>query len=152
MSPRYLGATSPDHPSTDIGVHGIVASQSIGNAANQVIWFTDARPAVAFDQTPEALAVMDEWMLNIQAHPSRGVAGNKPSLAVDPCFTPAGVEIARGSGVWDGILNNKPAGARSPALYGSWQPSTAERARLKVLFPTGVCDYTKPDAGRPRRP
>ncbi|WP_281286944.1 hypothetical protein [Nonomuraea turkmeniaca] len=26
-------------------------------------------------------------------------------------------------------------------LYGSWRPSADERARLKQIFPTGVCDY-----------
>jgi hypothetical protein len=35
-------------------------------------------------------------------------------------------------------------------LYGSWRPSAAERARLEQIFPTGVCDYTRPDVGRPR--
>ena len=34
-------------------------------------------------------------------------------------------------------------------LYGSWRPSAAERARLEQIFPTGVCDYTRPDVGRP---
>jgi hypothetical protein len=79
-------------------------------AGNQVIWFTDARPDVAFDQTPEALAVIDEWMANIQAQPERGVVGNKPALAVDRCFDTLGNEIARGDHVWDGILDDRPAG------------------------------------------
>ena len=65
-----------------------------GNACNQVIWFTDARPAGAFDQTPQAFEVMDQWMANIRANPQRGVAGNKPPLATDRCFTTAGTEIA----------------------------------------------------------
>jgi Tannase-like family of unknown function (DUF6351) len=34
-------------------------------------------------------------------------------------------------------------------LYGSWTPSPSEQARLEQIFPTGVCDYTLPDAGRP---
>jgi hypothetical protein len=80
------------------------------DAGNQVIWFTDARPQVAFDQTPEALMVIDEWMANIAAHPEQGVAGNKPPLAVDRCFDTLGNEIARGDHVWDGILNDEPAG------------------------------------------
>ncbi|MGH3680981.1 MAG: DUF6351 family protein [Natronosporangium sp.] len=79
-------------------------------AGNQVIWFTDARPDVAFDQTPEALAVIDEWMANIAARPERGVVGNKPALAVDRCFDTSGTEIARGDSVWDGILDQRPAG------------------------------------------
>ena len=35
-------------------------------------------------------------------------------------------------------------------LYGDWHPTAAERARLEQIFPNGVCDYTKPDRGRPR--
>jgi hypothetical protein len=34
-------------------------------------------------------------------------------------------------------------------LYGGWHPSASERSRLERIFPTGVCDYTRPDAGRP---
>jgi hypothetical protein len=83
-----------------------------GNADNQVIWFTDVvNPALRFDQTPEALAVMDEWMRNIRANPSAGAAGNRPALAVDRCFDQAGAEIARGAGVWDGVLDSGPPGA-----------------------------------------
>ncbi len=82
-----------------------------GNADNQVIWFTDARPFVAFDQTPEAFEVIDEWMANLRAHPEHGVAGNRPPRAVDRCFTTLGQEIAAGDHVWDGILNDEPAGA-----------------------------------------
>ena len=154
-----------------------------GDASNQVIWFTDARPSRQVDPTPQILEVMDEWMANIRAHPERGVAGNKPALAVDRCFTTSGTEIARGDHVWDGILDNGPKGtcaqefplhstsrivaggplrggvykcalqsvddAIAGGVYGSWTPSAAETARLKEIFPTGVCDYTKPDQGRP---
>jgi hypothetical protein len=152
-------------------------------ASNQVIWFTDARPARQADQTPEAFEVIDQWMANIRAHPERGVAGNKPELATDRCFTTAGAEIARGANVWDGILDSGPKGACAQqfqlhstsrivaggplrggvykcalqpiedaianGLYGSWTPSPAEVARLKQIFPTGVCDYSRPDVGRP---
>src|SRR5918997_1915556 len=44
-----------------------------GRASNQLIWFTDARPQRAADQTPEAFEVIDEWMSNIREHPRRGV-------------------------------------------------------------------------------
>jgi len=81
-----------------------------GNADNQVIWFTDARPAVAFDQTPEAFEVIDEWMTNLREHPELGVAGNRPPRAVDRCFTTTGQEIAAGDGVWNGILDDLPPG------------------------------------------
>ncbi|HEY8474585.1 MAG TPA: DUF6351 family protein [Natronosporangium sp.] len=92
-----------------------------GHAGNQVIWFTDARPEARFDQTPEALAVIDQWLANIEARPWRGVAGNKPADAVDRCFDTDGNEIARGDRVWDGILNHRPAGActRLFPIYGT---------------------------------
>jgi Tannase-like family of unknown function (DUF6351) len=155
-----------------------------GWASNQVIWFTDARPQEEFDQTPEAFEVIDDWMANIRRHPKRGVAGNKPALATDRCFTTQGQEIARGSRVWEGILDDDDgpgtctrefplhstsrivAGgplrggvykcalqsvdrAISRRLYGAWGPSSAQRERLEEIFPTGVCDYSREDRGRP---
>jgi hypothetical protein len=155
-----------------------------GTAANQVVWFTDARPARAFDQTPMALAVMDAWLGNLRAHPSRGVAGNKPAEAVDSCFATDGTLVYRGRDAWRGILDNGTAGpctqrfpihgtsrtvaggpfdeqvykcvlqpveaAIGSGVYGSWHPTAAEVTRLEQIFPTGVCDYRKPDVGRPR--
>jgi Tannase-like family of unknown function (DUF6351) len=140
-----------------------------GRASNQVIWFSgpdDSRILEAFE-------VMDEWLLD-----------RRPAEATDRCFTNTGTEIARGSRVWDGILNSRPDGvctaeyplhstsrivaggplrggvykcalqsvgkAIARGLYGSWKPTVAERARLEAIFPTGVCDYTKDDVGRPR--
>jgi hypothetical protein len=85
--------------------------QARGDSDNQVIWFTDARPFAAFDQTPEAFEVIDEWMANLLAHPEFGVAGNKPPRATDRCFTTLGDEIAAGDDVWDGILDDDPPGA-----------------------------------------
>ncbi|MBP2327480.1 hypothetical protein JOF56_007865 [Kibdelosporangium banguiense] len=154
-----------------------------GNAANQIVWFTDARPARAFDQTPMALAVMDQWLGNLRARPWLGVAGSKPQEAVDSCFATNGSLIYKGADAWNGILSGKtgPCTAQFPihgtsrtvaggpfdeqhykcalqpvqwalarGLYGSWRPTSAEVDRLKQIFPTGVCDYTRPDAGRPR--
>jgi hypothetical protein len=34
-------------------------------------------------------------------------------------------------------------------VYGSWQPTAEEKARLEQVFPDGVCDYDRPDVGRP---
>ncbi|MER6946283.1 DUF6351 family protein [Nonomuraea sp. NPDC000554] len=83
-----------------------------GDAGNQVIWFTDARPdGPRFDQTPEALQVMDEWLANMRANPSHGVTGNRPATAVDRCFASDGAQLAAGPHVWDGVLDGRPAGA-----------------------------------------
>jgi hypothetical protein len=154
-----------------------------GSSDNQIIWFTGAEGGQEFDQTPEALAVMDEWMTNIFSQPWLGVAGNRPSRGVDRCFDTFGNEIAAGDHVWDGVLDNMSPGpctqeypvyatARivaggpfrgsifkchlkpvSQALadgdYGTWQPTPMEQTLLESIFPSGVCDFSQPDAGLP---
>ena len=154
-----------------------------GDASNQVIWFTDARPARAFDQTPMALSVMDQWLENIRAHPELSLAASKPADAVDRCFATNGTPIYAGADAWNGILNGGPLGpcaslfpihgtsrtvaggpfdeelykcklqpvtaAIDRGVYGSWKPTNAEVTRLRQIFSTGVCDYSKGDEGRP---
>ncbi|MFI6322141.1 DUF6351 family protein [Nonomuraea sp. NPDC050556] len=90
-----------------------------GDASNQVIWFT--KPDRRFDQTPEALQVIDEWMANIRKYPYKGVKNNKPPLAVDRCFNADGTQLAAGRDVWNGILDRKAPGACTQAfpLYGT---------------------------------
>jgi hypothetical protein len=94
----------------------------MGHSDPAVIWFTDTMPGQPkASQSLEALEVMDEWMRNLLASPGAGVAANKPPRAVDACFDLQGQRIAGGNGVWDGILDNRPAGActqRFP-IYGS---------------------------------
>ena len=84
-----------------------------GDASYQVIWFTDLE---AFDQTPMAFEVIEEWMGNIAAYPWLGVAGNKPVAAVDSCFDPAGDLIYSGADAWVGILDDEPPGPCTLAL------------------------------------
>jgi len=81
-----------------------------GHADNQVIWFTDGRPSAQFDQTAMALEVLHEWITNIQDNPAGGVAGNKPAAAVDSCFATDGTLLHSGDDVWDGVLDDGPAG------------------------------------------
>jgi hypothetical protein len=89
-----------------------------GDSSNQVIWFTDGRPpgAALFDQTPMALAAMDQWLANIRAHPELGVAGNKPADAVDSCFATNGSLIYRGGDAWNGIIDSSPPGPCTQAF------------------------------------
>lgn len=83
-----------------------------GHSDNVVIWFTDTVPGQPkASQTLEALQVMDEWMMRILQNPAAGVVGNRPERAVDACYDTAGQRIAAGAGVWDGILDTRPAGA-----------------------------------------
>jgi Tannase-like family of unknown function (DUF6351) len=87
-----------------------------GRASNQVIWFTDGRPARSFDQTPMALEVVDEWMANIRAKPWRGVTRNKPARAVDSCFATNGSLLYSGRDAWHGILDSRAPGAYTQAF------------------------------------
>jgi hypothetical protein len=87
-----------------------------GDAGNHVVWFTDARPQIAFDQTPLAFEVIDEWMANIAADPEAGVAANRPSRAVDSCFATDGSLLASGDDVWSGILDVGAPGACTEAF------------------------------------
>lgn len=93
----------------------------MGNAGNQVIWFTDARPTdytdpdepeprEEFNQTWMALEVLHDWITNIQENPEQSIAENRPAMAVDACFETNGDLIDSGAGVWNGILGNNPQG------------------------------------------
>jgi len=96
--------------------------QRMGHSDNQVIWFTDTIPNTPkASQTLEALAVMDQWLTNLRANPHLGITGNRPPQAVDACYDRNGQLMAAGAGVWDGILDTRPAGACSAAfpLYGT---------------------------------
>lgn len=87
-----------------------------GEADNHVIWFTDARPSAQFDQTMQAFAVLDEWLLNLEADPGQSVAQAKPAAAVDSCFRTDGSLWHSGDGVWAGILDDGPAGPCTDAF------------------------------------
>ena len=87
----------------------------MGNADHQLVWFAgigDTPPFQIgqFNMTLVALEVMDEWMQNIMADPDAGIAASRPADAVDACFAYDGSVIAAGEGVWNGILDDEPAG------------------------------------------
>jgi hypothetical protein len=91
--------------------------QKMGNSDNQVIWFTDTIPNTPkASQSLEALAVMDRWLMNIRTNPAAGIAANKPPMAVDACYDRNGQLMQSGTGVWDGILDGRPAGACTQAF------------------------------------
>ncbi|WP_202862986.1 DUF6351 family protein [Ornithinimicrobium murale] len=52
-------------------------------------------------------------------------------------------------GVWK-CTTQPVARAVNQGLYGDWEPTRSEVSRLQEIFPSGVCDYTRPDAGKPR--
>ncbi|HWM12222.1 MAG TPA: DUF6351 family protein [Solirubrobacteraceae bacterium] len=139
-------------------------------ASNQVIWFS----APGDDRTLEAFQVMDEWLLDRRpaeatdrcfsaageeiGRGSRAWAGILDSRSDGPCTEAFPLHstsrIVAGGPLRGGVYKCavQPVGkAIARGLYGSWRPSAAERDRLEAIFPTGVCDYRKPDVGRPSR-
>ncbi|MBB6093823.1 hypothetical protein HNQ60_002704 [Povalibacter uvarum] len=85
--------------------------EKMGNSDMLVIWFTDTMPGVPkASQSMDAIAVMDEWVRNIQRNPHKGIRGNRPARAVDSCFDVSGQLIYAGRDAWNGILDDKPVG------------------------------------------
>ena len=140
-----------------------------GRASNQVIWFSER----GGDQTLEAFRVMDEWLLSgrrpadavDRCFTAAGAEIARGSGAWDGILNsrPDGVcttrfplhstsRIVAGGplrgGVYKCALQPVDRAIRR-GLYGSWVPTAGERGRLDQIFPTGVCDYTKRDVGRP---
>jgi hypothetical protein len=106
-------------------------------------------------------ALLDEWL----------TTGTRPDAAVDTCYGTDGNVIAQGDDVEDveRVCNETyasygdvrtAAGAplRNDVLSCRLQPtdpsaydvtfSKAERARLREVFPDGVCDWSKPGVGQ----
>jgi hypothetical protein len=144
-----------------------------GRADNHVIFTVPTGVAIkgASFRAPEILGLMDKWLDNIAKDTSKDtaalkVARNKPPELVDACWTPQGEKIvepqtyngpgrcnqlypahsdpriAAGAPVANDVLKCalKPV---DPKDYA--QPMTAEQlARLKAIFPKGVCDFSRP--------
>ena len=53
-------------------------------------------------------------------------------------------------GVWKCQTQSVSRAIRA-GVYGDWQPTADEQARLEQVFPDGVCDWDRPDVGLPRR-
>ena len=103
----------------DLDMHNVHQSFAVrrrvldrmGNSDMLVIWFTDTMPGVPkASQSMDAIAVMEEWLKNMQKWPAKGIRGNRPSRAVDGCFDVTGKLIYAGDDAWNGILDDKPAG------------------------------------------
>ena len=71
-----------------------------GDARNQVVWFTGPGDHIE-DRIYEALDILDEYL----------TFDRRPAGFTDKCFNDAGALIASGDDVWDGILDDNPAGA-----------------------------------------
>jgi hypothetical protein len=75
-----------------------------------------------------------------------------PCTARFPLHTTSRIEAGGGieGDVFKCALKSVDA-ALADGTYGDVELSEAEVARLREVFPDGVCDYSKPDVGRPAR-
>jgi hypothetical protein len=152
-----------------------------GHANNFVIWRTTHGDnpsysggfAEAYKQLEphyyDAVLLMDQWLTSIEHDRGPGsraekVVRDKPTAAVDGCFTKEGTRIndmakcdamhprrptprmIAGAPISDDVLKCqlKPVNA---ADYGV-QLNAEQLARLKKVFPDGVCDYSKSGVGQ----
>ncbi len=141
-----------------------------GRASNQVIWFSQPDDS----RILEAFGVMDEWLLEGRppeatdrcftatgAEIARGprvwdgILNSRAEGACTAAFRLHSTSrIVAGGPLRGGVYKCalQPVGkAIARGLYSAWSPSAEERARLDAIFPTGVCDYTKGDVGRPAK-
>jgi hypothetical protein len=144
-----------------------------GRTDNQVIWVSGAQnggPNLA----PLVLDAMTKWLDNLAADPAPlstdKVVRHKPPEAVDAYWDASGRKIAEVAS-WDNEtafnkvypvhLEPRLAAGAPPAndvIKCTLKPVNSadykvaftpeQQARLKRIFPTGVCDYAKPGVGQ----
>ena len=139
--------------------------KGVGRTDHQVAWIYPGN----MNKTAEALDVMNEWLDKIVADPAAlstdKIVRLKPSAAVDACFTADGEKIAEVMGTPGRCASLYPVNGETrlqagapitndvakcvlkPVNFSDYAPiqfTTAQQARLRAVFPTGVCDFTKP--------
>ena len=119
----------------------IRATPDAGIAANRPGRATDA----CFDTDGSPMAAGDEVWAGILDPRPKGECTLK-----FPIYSTS--RIVAGGPIEGGIFKCalKPVDtAVTDGTYGSWTPDPAQLAMLHAIFPEGVCDWSKPDQGRP---
>ena len=146
-----------------------------GTTANLVMWTTPTGTVPGVNLARMALLAHDEWMENILADSSsrpyaEKVMRNKPATLKDACWDASGakfeeaptldpsakcnqlfpvhenVRVAAGGPLGGDILKCRLKPVRA-ADYGV-SFNAAELARLRAIFPDGVCDWSRPGVGQ----
>ncbi len=143
-----------------------------GRTDNQVIWTAGSTSGLALG--PTSLDVMNEWLDNIAADDGAAstdkVVRNKPALATDTCwdrsgnrfFETASTDPAAACNVvykrfstprleaGSPLVNDMIKCQLKPPQASDYTPimSNAEQTRLNAIFPSGVCDWSKPSVNQ----
>ena len=175
----YADGSVDVHNSYHSGVNRARLIAINGNANNQVIVTAQTLGTLSLDTgtlgSPLAVAAttmldaLDRWLANIAADTLPGtqaekVARNKPSDAVDACYTLSLQKITdaaqcaqmfpyfkdprlvAGAPAIDDVFKC----ALKPVDPADYNPAlnAAQLAMVRAVFPTGVCDFTKPGVGK----
>lgn len=151
--------------------------KATGASANQVIWVADRAPSQGqppkVNLAPIALDTITKWLDSMAADPApltpAKVVKHKPADAVDAYWTPDGQRVNEVAS-WDPdtswnktypihleprliagapITNDIMKCALKPVSLADYSVnfSKSQQARLKKIFPDGVCDWSKPGVG-----
>lgn len=148
-----------------------------GRSDNQVIWVgpqPERGKTPSVDLAALSLDTMNKWLDAIVADPAplsvNKVVRHKPAEAADACWDATGNKIVEkasfdGKGKCNQLypVHSEPrliAGAPltndigkcqlKPINFAEYKVNftDAQKARLKAVFPTGVCDFSKPGVGQ----
>ena len=112
-----------------------------GVAGNKPAGAVDA----CFDSYGDKIAAGDDVWDGILNENTQGAC-----TAAFPLYSTS--RIISGNGIEGGVFKcalQSVEDAIANGIYGAWEPGPAEIATLQSIFPSGVCDYSKPDMGRP---
>lgn len=146
-----------------------------GRHDNQVIWIGPPRgQSRGTDLAALSIDTMNRWLDAMTADPAPlstdKVVRHKPADAVDACWSPDGTRINEkasfdGRGRCEALypVHSEPrlvAGAPltndvvkcqlKPVNFADYKVefTAAQKARMKAVFPSGVCDFSKPGFGQ----
>lgn len=146
-----------------------------GRHDNQVIWIGPPRgQSRGIDLAALSIDTMNRWLDAMTADPAPlsadKVVRHKPDEAVDACWSPDGARINEkasfdGQGRCEALypVHSEPrlvAGAPlsndvvkcrlKPVNFADYKVkfTDAQKARMKAVFPSGVCDFSKPGVGQ----
>lgn len=153
-------------------------TQDAGDARNQALWrFANINPATALIPSTamanEAFASMDQWLTTLKADTSAApieqkVRNARPASTADHCYLTSNPSVrVTDQAACDADRFLQPSlsprqvagGPRredvlkcqlkpvDPAEYGG-RLDAGQLARIRAVFPDGVCDWTKPGVGQ----